>query len=133
MSSGSPQGAGSAPTVDPGGTPAGGPLGWLRGFGALRLMLVGSVVLLIAVAPFSGGRVDFEGVALLTTLVAPVAYAVFVFVLPLDMMMTFIFMNDAQGVCRARLKRVLVTEAVLFVLLMSRSLTKGLTFGAVKG
>ena len=91
---------------------------WFHGFGVLRLMLVAAALLLIAIGPFSGGRVVLEGLAVITTLVAPVAYAVFVFVLPLDMMMTGIFMSDADAAKRARLRRVLITEGVLLAVLM---------------
>ncbi len=91
---------------------------WLAGFGVLRLLLVGASVLLIVTGPFSGGPVELRGLAVYTSLLAPVAYAVFVFVLPLDMMMTRIFMSDAEGERRRVLTRVLITEAVLLVLLV---------------
>jgi len=91
---------------------------WFQGFGPLRLLLVGLAVLLVVLGPFSGGAVSFEGFSLITTLVAPVAYAVFVFVLPLDMMMTRIFMSDATDAKRAALRRVLITEAALLAVLV---------------
>ena len=91
---------------------------WLRGFGSLRLMLLGTVAALVALGPFSGGPVSFQGAALVTTLVAPVAFAIFIFVLPLDMMMTGIFMSDADASNRRRLKRVLIAEAALLVALV---------------
>lgn len=91
---------------------------WLEGFGALRLMLLGTAVLLVVLAPFSGGRVVFEGPAIVTTLLAPVAFAIYVFLLPLDMAMTAIFMSDATQKRHAALKRALITEAVVFVVLM---------------
>ena len=98
--------------------PEAGLAGWFRGFGLLRLLLLAVSAVLVLVAPFSGGRVVLEGLGVFTTLIAPVAYAVFVFVLPLDMMMTRIFMSDAQPERRARLKRVLITEGVLLALLL---------------
>lgn len=91
---------------------------WFHGFGVLRLMLVAASLVLIVMGPFSGGRVILEGFAVITTLVAPVAYAVFVFVLPLDMMMTVVFMSGADAPGRARLKRVLITEGTLLAILM---------------
>jgi len=91
---------------------------WFQGFGSLRLMLLGTVAALVALGPVSGGTVSFQGVALITTLVAPVAFAIFIFVLPLDMMMTGIFMSDAHAAKRRRLKRVLITETVALVALV---------------
>ena len=91
---------------------------WFQGFGSLRLMLLGTVAVLVVLGPLSGGTVSFQGVALVTTLVAPVAFAIFVFVLPLDMMMTGIFMSDADAPKRQRLKRVLITEVALLALLV---------------
>lgn len=91
---------------------------WLDGFGTLRLLLLGVAVLLIALAPFSGGRVVFEGLAIVTTLLAPVAFAIYVFLLPLDMAMTAVFMSDASGPRHAALKRALITEVAIFVVLM---------------
>ena len=96
--------------------------GWLqdffRGFGSLRIVLLAVVGILVLLAPVSGGTVSFEGVALITTLVAPVAFAIFVFVLPLDMMMTAIFRSDASQERRRQLRRVLLTETVLLLLLV---------------
>ncbi len=93
-------------------------LNWFDGFGPLRLMLITMVALLAMVGPFSGGRVDFAGFALITTLVAPVTYAIFVFVLPLDMTMSALFMTDTTPERRAALKRALITEAVLLAVML---------------
>ena len=73
---------------------------------------------LAALGPVSGGTVSFDGIALITTLVAPVAFAVFVFVLPLDLAMSLVFMSDATGERRAALKRALVTEVALLAIMI---------------
>jgi hypothetical protein len=91
---------------------------WLEGFGTLRLLLLGTALVLIALAPFSGGRVSFDGLAIVTTLLAPVVFSIFMFLLPLDMAMTAVFMSDASGPRHAALKRALITEVAIFVLLM---------------
>ena len=93
-------------------------ISWFEGFGPLRLLLIAVVGLLVVVGPFSGGAVDFAGFALITTLIAPVAYAIFMFVLPLDMTMTALFMSDTTAPRRAALKRALITEALLLVVLL---------------
>lgn len=91
---------------------------WLEGFGVLRMLLLGSSLLLVLLGPFSGGRVVFEGVGFVTTLIAPVAFATYIFLLPLDMAMTAIFMSDAPPARRAMLRRALITEAVLLAALV---------------
>ena len=91
---------------------------WFEGFGALRLLLVATAGLLALLGPFSGGSVDFAGFALITTLVAPVAYAIFMFVLPLDMTMSALFMTDTTPLRRAALKRALITEAILLAVML---------------
>ena len=93
-------------------------ISWFEGFGPLRLMLIGVVSLLVMVGPFSGGAVDFVGFALVTTLIAPVSYAIFIFVLPLDMTMTALFMSDTTPLRRAALKRALITEASLLAVMI---------------
>ncbi|MFT5446413.1 MAG: hypothetical protein ACI9DC_001580 [Gammaproteobacteria bacterium] len=91
---------------------------WFDDFGALRLLLIAVAGGLVLLGPFSGGSVDFAGFALITTLVAPVAYAILVFVLPLDMTMTALFMTDTTPQRRAALKRALITEAVLLAVMI---------------
>ena len=92
--------------------------GWFDGFGALRLMLMTLTGLLIALGPVSGGPVSFEGVKLFTTLLAPTCYVIVLFLLPLDITMSRVFMSGASEARRRQLKRVMVTEAALFVLMV---------------
>jgi hypothetical protein len=91
---------------------------WFQGFGALRLMLIGLSATLMLLGPVSGGEVSFEGIALFTTLLAPTFYVVMIFVLPLDMTMSRVFMSDATPVKRTQLRRVIITEAVLLLLML---------------
>ena len=81
-------------------------------------MLVLITLSLIAIGPFAGGPVRFDGWAIVPTLVAPAFYVIVIFVLPLDMTMSRVFMSGASEARRAQLKRVMVTEAVLFVLMV---------------
>lgn len=92
--------------------------GWFDGFGALRLMLMALTVGLIVLGPLSGGAVSFEGVKLLTTLLAPTCFVIVLFVLPLDMTMARVFMSGVDDTRRTELRRVITTEIVLFVLLV---------------
>ena len=89
-----------------------------RGFGPLRLVLIATVVAVTVLGPFSGGPFRHEGIALVTTLIAPVAYVIFVFVLPLDIVMAMVFMSGADEERRAALKRAIMIEAILFVLMV---------------
>ena len=93
-------------------------LGWFKGFGALRWILITLSVSLMLLGPVSGGPVSFDGVKMFTTLLAPTFYVVVLFVLPLDMTMTRIFMSDADAVKRLQLKRVLITESALLTLMV---------------
>jgi len=99
---------------------------WLKGLGALRMLMLGFVVLLIATAPFSGGDFSLEGLAMLTTLVAPALTVIMLFVVPLDMIMSFIFRTDKTGSERSRLNRVLLIEAIAFISLVLSWLPFGL-------
>ncbi len=87
---------------------------WLDDLGTLRIALCAVVVALIAAAPFSGGQARFEGLAFVLTVLAPALFVMFVFILALDLVMTRIFLVDAKGDTRRRLRRVLRVEGVLF-------------------
>ena len=93
-------------------------MSWFEGFGTLRWMLIIIAVILMLLGPVSGGPVTFEGLGLLTTLLAPTFYVVIIFVLPLDMTMTRVFMTEADDARRVQLKRVMITEAVLLALML---------------
>ncbi len=87
---------------------------WLDDLGTLRIALCAVVVALIAAAPFSGGQARFEGLAFVVTVLAPALFVMFVFILALDLVMTRVFLVDAEGDARRRLVRVLRVEGVLF-------------------
>ena len=87
-------------------------------FGALRLLLVISVIALIIAAPFSGGPAHSGGWPLVRNVVAPTLFVIMAFVLPLDITMTLVFMSDRQSAERRRLRLVALTEAVLLVAML---------------
>ena len=110
----------------------------LSELGALRVALLAAVAVLVASAPFSGGpgAVDISAALVVegdlpgsraldltlglvwTTLVAPPLAVMMAFVVPLDMLMTRIYMADKEGAERARYRRILTTEALAFALLV---------------
>ena len=109
--------------------------------GALRIALLAAIAVLVASAPFASfGPDGFGGIdasraigvegggpgsreinlslgLLWTTLVAPPLAVMMAFVVPLDMLMSRIYMTDKQGAERARYRRILAAEALAFVLL----------------
>ena len=91
---------------------------YLRRVGFLRAVLMFITVLLILVSPFAGGHIQTSGWSLITTLVAPVCFVIFIFLLCLDMIMTRVFMSGSSDAERQRLTVVLRSEAVLLVILL---------------
>ena len=88
-------------------------------FGALRVLLVIGVIALIVAAPFSDGPAHTTGWPLVRSVIAPTLFVIMVFVLPLDITMTLVFLSDRQGPERRRLRRIVQTEAVLFVAMLT--------------
>jgi hypothetical protein len=91
---------------------------YLRRIGFLRATLMLTTVLLIFLAPFAGGHVQTSGWPLITTLLAPVLFAMFVFVLCLDMLMTRVFMLGSSAAERQRLTMIFRSEALLMLILL---------------
>ena len=87
-------------------------------FGALRVLLVISVVALVIAAPFSDGSVHSTGWPLVRNVIAPTLFVIMAFVLPLDITMTLVFMSDRQGAERRRLRLIAQTEAALLVAML---------------
>ena len=87
-------------------------------FGALRVLLVVSVVALVIAAPFSDGPAHSTGWPLVRGVIAPTLFVIMAFVLPLDITMTLIFMSDRQGPERRRLRLVAQAETVLLVAML---------------
>ena len=102
--------------------------------GPLRVALLAAVAVLVASAPFSAhhpGAFDVSTVlatddgpfpafgAIWLTLVAPPLAVMIAFVVPLDMLMSRIYMADKHGAERGRYRRILATEALAFLLLVA--------------
>jgi hypothetical protein len=87
---------------------------WLRDLGPLRQGMLGFVLLLTVIAPFSGGS-DHEGLAIFINLVAPALYVMMFFVLPMDMFMSYIFRVEQTGAKRQRMNHILQIELVAFI------------------
>lgn len=81
-------------------------------------MLVIIVLFLIVMGPISGGEVRISGFALFTGVVAPAFYVIMLFVLPLDITMSRVFMLEAQGDERARYRFIIQLELGLLALML---------------
>ena len=81
--------------------------------GALRVMLVLLVLAVSAAAGWSEGPAVYSGWHLATTVIAPAMFVMLVFVLPLDMTMSALFMSGAKAAERARFRRIILAELVL--------------------
>ena len=81
-------------------------------------MLVSVLVALIVVGPFAGGPVEEPDASIVLSVVAPAFYVIMLFVLPLDITMSSVFMSDKQGEERARFRFIIRTEVALFVLML---------------
>ena len=109
--------------------------------GTLRIALLAAVAALVASSlfaspyPFAGGELDVAMVGpagpsespevawsfglIWTTLIAPPLAVMMVFVVPLDMLMSRIYMTDKQGSERTRYRRILAAEGVALALLVA--------------
>ena len=109
--------------------------------GALRIALLAAVAVLVASAPFASlvgdgsdaidfsaaltagseghgsSGTDFSLGLLWATLIAPPLAVMFAFVVPLDMLMSRIYMSDKSAAERARYRRILAAEALALALL----------------
>jgi len=91
---------------------------YLDQVGFLRAVMMLATLLLIFLSPFAGGHIQTSGWPLVTTLLAPVCFAIFVFVLCLDMLMTRVFMSDRSDTDRRRFIMIIRSEALLLGLLL---------------
>lgn len=91
----------------------------LHDLGALRAVLVGCTLSLIAAAPFADGNVYVHDARLFTSVVAPALMVIFVFVLLLDITMTRIFSIDTTPERRAGMRRAVRIEALALIALIA--------------
>ena len=91
---------------------------FLRELGFLRGALFAILAFLLVVAPISGGPIEVSGWALVTTVIAPVMYVVMLFVVPLDMTMTRVFMSSKGDEELPRYRRIFWAECIFYVVLL---------------
>ena len=81
-------------------------------------MLVSVLLALIVLVPFAGGTAEDPDASIVLSVVAPAFYVIMLFVLPLDITMSNVFMSDKQGEERSRFRFIIRTEVALFVLML---------------
>ena len=81
--------------------------------------LGGAEAALVTVGPSGAPEVDFEIGVIWPKLIAPPLAVMLVFVVPLDMLMTRVYMSGKQGAERARYRRILIAEGAALVLLVA--------------
>jgi hypothetical protein len=101
---------------------------YLKRIGFLRAVLMLITVLLAFLSLFAGGEVETSGWRLVTTLLAPVFFVIFTFLLSLDMLMTRVFMSASSGAERQRFTVIFRSEALLLVILLASWTPYMLTF-----
>jgi disulfide bond formation protein DsbB len=87
--------------------------------GVQRVLLDVVIVLLIILAPFAGGETAYSGWRMMPTLIAPALAPIFLFVLPLDMTMSAIFMSAKDLDERRRYRFIIITDFVLLAVLVA--------------
>jgi hypothetical protein len=86
----------------------------LLALGPLRALLAACVVLVIACAPFATGETQVRDWRFLPSVLGPTLMLLLFFVLPLDMTMSWVFMQDRDDADRRRYRLIIGTEALLF-------------------
>lgn len=85
--------------------------------GPMRLALALFTLTLILMAPFASDA-KLAGWGIVVGSVAPALTVIMLFVIPLDMMMSRIFMTDTEGAQHLRYRRILWFELFLFMALL---------------
>ena len=87
--------------------------------GFLRSSLLAIIVILVAAAPFALASDGSGPLGFAVAVVAPVFFVVMLFVLPLDMLMTRIFMLEKEGDERLRFRFIMRVELALYAILVA--------------
>jgi hypothetical protein len=86
--------------------------------GPFRVALTFAAAGVIFCAPFAFGETHYHDWRIITTVVAPIMMVMLAFLLPLDMLMTRVFMAGSCATTIARLRKVMVAEVMVLVALI---------------
>ena len=91
----------------------------LTRLGPMRVALLLFTAGLVACAPFAGGGGVYEGWRFVPTVLAPVFAPIMLFVLPLELFMSRMFLGEQESEAgRGRYRLIIRIEAAAFVLLI---------------
>ena len=91
---------------------------WLAQLGPLRITLLLCVALIIALAPAAGTQAVYSGWGLVRTVLIPVLAPLLFMVLLLDALMARVFMSEAAGDARRRLRGIVLLDLVVAAVLV---------------
>lgn len=92
----------------------------VKTLGPLRVFLCSMAFAVIALSPFAMAETTYLDWNMVPTVIAPIAMVMLAFVLPLDLMMTRVFLAGAESDDeRLRLKRIMWTEGGVLVLMLA--------------
>jgi len=91
----------------------------LSDLGALRITLLCTTLLSLSAIPFTDADVRMEGWGLLPDVLVPVVSFILLFILFLDMLMSRVFMIEADEEKRLRFKNIFLLELIQVALLIS--------------
>jgi len=86
--------------------------------GVLRALLASLTIFLIAMAPFAGGQTQLSGWAMIPTLIVPAVVPMLLFVFPLDMTMSGIYLSSKAVDQRPRYKFIIIMDSMLLATLI---------------
>ena len=92
---------------------------FFKSLGELRIMLLCTTLLSLSMIPFTDTTVRMDGWGLLPDVLAPVISFILLFILFLDMLMSRVFMIEADNEKRQRFSRIFWLELIQVVLLIS--------------
>lgn len=87
--------------------------------GALRTMLLIATLLSLSAIPFTDTSVRMEGWGLLPDVLVPVVSFILVFIVLLDMLMSRVFMIEADEAKRLKFKKIFLLELSEVVVLLA--------------
>ncbi len=91
---------------------------FFKEIGELRVMLLVMTLLSLSAIPFTDTNVRMEGWGLLPDVLVPVISFILVFIILLDMLMSRVFMIEADAAKKNKFKKIFLLEAILIVSLL---------------
>ncbi len=91
---------------------------FLNEIGTLRVMLMFATLLSLSAIPFTDTNVRMDGWGLLPDVLVPVVSFILVFIILLDMLMSRVFMIEADEAKRSKFNKIFLLELMLIISLL---------------